>query len=240
MFDNDEVKKTHGMTVTYNWMPDFVYGSIDGVVTTFAVVAGVEGAKLSLSVILILGFANLFADGFSMATGKFLSDRANREQYEKIRALEYQHIKEKYEHEKGEIRDIFESYGFKGKELERATEIVISNPDVWVDIMMKNEFNLSYEGIEPFKGALATFISFVLVGFVPLLAYTFKSIFSDDQSQLFLLTTIFTLVALFVVGAVKSRFTMKNWFISGIQTVLIGGFAAFIAYLVGYFLQTLK
>lgn len=240
MFDNEEVRKMHGMSNGYNWLPDFVYGGIDGAVTTFAVVAGVEGANLSLGVLLILGFANLFADGFSMATGKYLSDKANREQYEKIRAIEYRHIKEKYDHERGEIVEIFESYGFKGKDLERATEIVVSNPDVWVEIMMKNEFNLSYEGIEPIKGAMATFWSFILVGFIPLLAYTFNPFFDFDPAQLFLMTSIFTLIALFIVGTVKSRFTMKNWFLSGVQTMFIGGLAAFIAYVVGYFLQTLK
>lgn len=240
MIDNDDVKHSHGMSTGYNWLPDFVYGGIDGAVTTFAVVAGVEGANLSLGIILILGFANLFADGFSMAVGKYLSDRANQEQFQKVKEIEYLHIKEKREHETQEIRDIFEGYGFKGKDLARATDIVTKNPDVWVDIMMRNEFNMTNENISPWKGALATFCSFLVIGFIPLLAYTFKSFIDFDQRELFYLTSVFTLLALFIVGAVKSRFTMKSWMLSGIQTALIGGVAAFIAYFVGYFLQALK
>ena len=109
--------KSHGGKDKYNWVSDFVYGGIDGAVTTFAVVAGVEGASLSTSIILILGFANLFADGFSMAVGKYSSDKADLEEFELIKNTEYKHLKEKPEHERDEIREIMEDYGFKGKDL---------------------------------------------------------------------------------------------------------------------------
>jgi len=102
----------------YNWLPDFVYGGIDGSVTTFAVVAGVEGASLPVAVILILGFANLIADGFSMASGKYLSDKTHQEQYQKLRNIEMRHVKEDFRKKDTELDRIISNYGFTGKDLD--------------------------------------------------------------------------------------------------------------------------
>lgn len=224
---------------SYNWIADFVYGGIDGAVTTFAVVAGVEGASLAVPIILIMGFANLFGDGFSMSVGKYLSEKANLEQYEKIRQIEFRHLVEKTEHEKNEIRDILKNYGFKDKDLERAVEIITSNPEGWVDMMMRNEFNMTHENISPLKGAVVTFVSFVAVGFIPLIGYTFKTFVNFSEQQMFYVTAAITLLGLFVVGTVKSKFSMRNWFVCGLETALVGGMAAIIAFLVGHFLKTL-
>ena len=229
----------HDTSQGYNWVADFVYAGIDGAVTTFAVVAGVQGASLAVPIIVILGFANLFGDGFSMSVGKYLSDKSNLERYEKIRQIEFRHLKEKTEHEKGEVVDIMRGYGFKGKDLERAVEIIISNPNVWVDLMMRNEFNMTSENVNPMKGALVTFLSFIVVGFIPLLGYTFKAFVDFSDNQMFYITAVMTLSALFLVGTVKSKFSMRNWFICGIETAFIGGMAATIAYFVGYFNKTL-
>lgn len=238
MLDHPEVSIKDRET-TYNWLPDFVYGGIDGAVTTFAVVAGVVGASLSTTIILILGFANLFADGFSMAIGKYLSDKSQHELYNKIKEIEHRHLKEKTAHEREEVRDILKLYGFKGKDLARATKVITSNPEVWVDLMMKNEFKMTHENISPAKGAVTTFISFALVGFIPLFVYTFSPVFKLSEKAAFTTTSFATLSALFLVGIVKSKFSTKHWFVSAAETTLIGGVAAIIAYLTGYFLQTL-
>lgn len=242
MHENEDVFKLHGVALrsaSYSWGPDFVYGGIDGAITTFAVVAGVEGASLAIPVILILGFANLFADGFSMAVGKYLSDKSSQELYEKIKKIEYEHLKTKTEHEKEEIREIMGNYGFKGKDLDRAVEIITSNEDVWVDLMMRNEFNMTNENVDPVKGGITTFVSFLLIGIIPLLGYLMRPIFELSQRNTFFLTIFMTLFALFVVGAVKSKFSVRSWIISGFQTAFIGGLAAGIAYLVGYLLKGL-
>jgi len=229
----------HPTSSGYNWISDFVYGGIDGAVTTFAVVAGVEGASLAVPIILIMGFANLFGDGFSMSVGKYLSDKANLEQYVKIRQIEFRHLIEKTEHEKNEIREIMEAYGFKGKDLERAVEIITSNPDGWVDMMMRNEFNMTSENVKPLRGAVVTFMSFITVGFIPLLGYTFRAFVNFNDSQMFYVTAATTLCGLFLVGTVKSKFSMRHWFICGIETAFVGGTAAAIAYGVGFFIKTL-
>lgn len=233
-----EVAQAHD-TNSYNWIADFVYGGMDGAVTTFAVVAGVEGASLSISIILILGFANLFADGFSMAVGKYTSDKAEIDQYNKIKHIEFQHLKEKPEHEREEIKEIFERYGFTGNDLTRATDIITSDDERWVEVMMRHEFNMTLENTEPVKGAVATFASFVLIGFIPLIAYTFQPILNLTQENAFIVTCIGTLGALFIVGAVKSKFTAQNWLISGLEVAGIGGAAAAISYIVGLIIKGL-
>lgn len=239
MHDRDNHPEAPGHSEGYHWLPDFVYGGIDGAVTTFAVVAGVEGASLSLPVLLILGFANLFADGFSMAVGKYSSDKAALEQYELIEQVEHEHLVTKTDHEIAEVREIMEGYGFKGKDLDRAVEIIIASPTAWVDLMMRNEFNLTKENVEPFKGALSTFISFLIIGFVPLMSYVFNPLIGLNGDSLFLMTCAFTLAALFIVGAIKSTFSVRKWYWCGIETMLIGGMAASIAYGVGWGLRGL-
>ncbi len=229
--------RDHGDPKAYSWVSDFVYGGIDGTVTTFAVVAGVEGASLALPIILILGFANLFADGFSMAVGKYSSDRADLERYEKIKNVEMSHIKKHPECEKKEVRKIMGEYGFDGKDLSRATEIVTSSPKTWVDIMMRNEFHLTKENIHPLKGAFITFFSFVVMGFIPLIVYILNSVFHFLEDYLFFLSSLATLIALFIIGSVRARFTLRNWVFSGLEVAFVGGCAAAIAYFVGFFLK---
>lgn len=218
----------------YNWLPDFVYGGIDGAVTTFAVVAGVVGAHLSTPVILIMGFANLFGDGFSMATGKYLSDKAELDRINQIKLSEELSILEKPHEERGEIRDILRSFGFKGNDLLRAEKVITSKPKIWVKLMLTHEFNVIEENINPVKGATATFIAFTIIGLIPMIAYALQPFFGwNNEHFLFWATTAATLGALFMVGTVKSRFSDRNWFVTGMETAMIGGTAASIAFFTG-------
>lgn len=220
--------------LSYNWLPDFVYGGIDGAVTTFAVVAGVVGAELSTPVILILGFANLVADGFSMAVGKYLSDSAELDRINHIRADEERSIIKKPKEEKGEVRSILKDFGFKGKDLDRAEEVITKDPKVWVKLMLTHEFNVIEENIDPKKGAFFTFLAFLIIGLIPLLGYLLQLFLSIRDSQaVFAATSIATLCALFFVGTIKSRFSSRHWFFTGAETALIGGAAAGISYFIG-------
>ncbi len=230
---------TDNKDVISKYLPDFVYGGIDGSVTTFAIVAGVTGASLSPSIVLILGFANLFADGFSMAVGNYLSTKSKKEYADKIRKSEEDSIANIPEEETQEIREIFSEKGFSGRQLDDAVEIITSNQDVWVDTMMKDEFGIFEDQTSPLKSAFVTFISFNLIGFIPLLAYVL-SYFSDSfRSNTFTLSIILTSIAFFIVGSVKGRIVSTSWLYSGFETLLIGGVAAIIAYYVGYLLRGL-
>ncbi len=230
---------TDNKDIVSKYLPDFVYGGIDGSVTTFAVVAGVTGASLSPTIVLILGFANLFADGFSMAVSNYLSTKSKKEYAEKIRKSEEHSVINIPEEETQEIREIFSEKGFSGKQLDDAVEIITSNQDIWIDTMMKDEFGIFEDHTSPIKSAIVTFISFNLIGFIPLFAYVL-SYFSDSfKSKTFTLSIVLTSIAFFIVGSVKGRVVGIRWLLSGFETLLIGGAAAVIAYYVGYLLSGL-
>ena len=98
-----------------NYLRDWIYGGIDGAVTTFAIVAGVAGADLSASIVLILGFANLLADGFAMAASNYIGTKSERDDYERVLGIERRHIALVPEGEREEIRQIFAAKGFTGE-----------------------------------------------------------------------------------------------------------------------------
>lgn len=227
------------MKTKYNWLPDFVYGGIDGAVTTFAVVAGVVGAHLSTPIILILGFANLLADGFSMSVGKYLSDKAELDRMGRIREKEKRDIELRPEHEREELREILGELGFKGEEITCVENIIIKDKDAWLNILMRYEFNIIEENIDPVKGAAFTFLAFFAIGFIPLIGYSLQSILKLSDQAVFIGTSLATLLALFIVGTIKSRFSNRKWYATGAETALIGGAAAAMAFLVGKTLSSL-
>src|SRR3989338_5791366 len=167
------------------YLGEFVYGAIDGTITTFAFVAGAAGAALSPGIVIILGFAYLLADGFSMASGNFLSERTQRDFVEKERKREAWEIENVPEGERGEIREIFIKKGFKGKDLDKAVEIITSDKKVWIDTMMADELGLLESPKSPLKTAGSTYFGFIIIGIIPLLAYVLSYIFPFFQQNTF-------------------------------------------------------
>jgi vacuolar iron transporter family protein len=220
-----------------DYIAEFVYGGIDGAITTFAVVAGATGANLEISVVIILGFANLLADGFSMSVGNFFSTKADRDTYEKHKAIEYWEIDNLREKEISEIREIYEKKGFKGELLEQVVAVIISDKHVWVDTMMKEELEMIKDPKTPLSTAAMTFISFILIGLIPLLSYVSALVFGTDQQNLFLYSCILTAVGLIIVGSLKSVVTEKNKLIGIAETLALGGIAAVLSYYVGAVLE---
>ena len=219
------------------YLGEFVYGAIDGTVTTFAVVAGATGATLSPGVVIILGFANLIGDGFSMASGNFLSERTQRDYIRKERAREEWEIENVREGEVEEIREIYRKKGFRGKDLETAVKIITSDKKTWVDTMMTEELGLIESQKKPWMTALVTYTGFILIGLIPLLAYVL-SYFSDFfKNNTFMAAIVMTVIGLISIGIIKRYVTKKNLFKSVFETLFVGGAAAVMAYFVGYFLQ---
>jgi len=221
----------HGPRVSY--LRDWVYGGIDGTVTTFAVVAGVVGAELSTKALLILGAANLFADGFSMAAANFTGTKAEVEEYEKVRRMEERHVKLVPDGEREEIRQIFKAKGFSGKALESAVDVITSKPERWIETMMTEEHGLPLVARSPGKAAIMTFIAFVVCGSVPLVPFIAGVPASIWAS------TIMTGVTFFVIGSLRSYWSPAPWWRAGLETFLIGITAAAMAYLVGVVLAGL-
>jgi VIT1/CCC1 family predicted Fe2+/Mn2+ transporter len=218
----------------YSYLGDAVLGGIDGCVTTFAVVAGALGAGFPRLVIVVLGFANLLADGFSMAVGNFLATKSQREEVEKTRASEERHIDQIPEGEREEVRQIFARKGFSGDELERVVDVITRDRRLWVDTMLTEEYGLQVQGPSPWTAGAATFGAFLVVGVVPLVPFLVPGLGAE---RMFLASAIATGVAFLFVGLGKGWVLDRPLARAGLETLLTGGAAAVLAYLVGSWLR---
>lgn len=222
------------------YLKSAVFGGLDGIITTFAVVAGASGAALSGGVVLILGFANLIADGLSMAIGDFLSTRSEQ-QYQ--RAERRRELWEMEHYPEGERREMIELYMAKGipeADARAIVDIISRYPEAWLDVMMIEELGILHSDESPWMSALVTFFSFSLFGFVPLLAYVLVHWLPMLDLNRFLVASVSTGATLFALGAIKVRFTGHHWFRSGLEMFLVGGAAAAAAYVIGVALGGLK
>ncbi len=212
----------------HSYLADAVLGGIDGCVTTFAVVAGAVGAQFPGVVVIVLGVANLVADGFSMAGSNYLSTKSQREQVDEARREERRHIEKVPGGEREEVRQIFARKGFRGETLDRIVATITANRELWVDTMVREELGLRLEGPPPLRAALATFAAFVLVGLVPLLPFL-----SGGVAQRFWASAAATAVAFLAVGVMKGVALGRSMLRSGLETLGIGGGAATLSYLIG-------
>ncbi len=216
-----------------NYLRDFVYGGVDGAVTTFAVVAGTMGASLSSKVVLILGAANLIADGFSMAAANFLGTRAEIEDQTRIAGIEAKHIDLDPEGEREEVRQLYAAKGFEGSDLESIVSIITADRERWIHTMLTEEYGLPGNIRSEWMAALSTFAAFVLCGSVPMLPFLFGA------GDAFSISAVLTGLVFFSIGSIKARWSTIPWWRSGSVTLVVGGIAATLAYLAGILLEGL-
>lgn len=216
-----------------SYLSDFIYGGIDGAVTTFAIVSSVAGAGLDSRIVIIMGAANLVGDGFSMAAANFLGARAEAQQAEWARRSEEIEIDTYPEGEREEIRQIFAGKGFEGELLDKAVEVITSDRERWIETMLAEEHGLGTAQRRALPAAAATFVAFNLVGAIPLLPFVGTLAGVPGPGAPFAVSAAMTGVAFFGVGALKSRFVEQRWWISGVETLAIGALAAGLAYGVG-------
>lgn len=221
-----------------SYLRDFIYGAIDGIITTFAVVAGVAGAGLEDRVVIILGAANLFADGFSMSVSNLLGSRAERQQMERAAAMEVRHISLAPAVEREEVREIYTAKGLRGDALESVVDALTSDKEVWLQTMLTEKLGFASAERSPLRAAATTFVAFVSFGAVPLLAFVAQSTGSIEISAPFAWSAALTGVAFFAVGTLKSHFVDQAWWKAGLETLALGGVAATLAYVVGSILQS--
>jgi VIT1/CCC1 family predicted Fe2+/Mn2+ transporter len=216
-----------------SYLRDWVYGGIDGTVTTFAIMAGVIGANLSAGTVIILGVANLLADGFSMAAANYTGTKAEHDEYERLRRMEERHVDLVPEGEREEIRQIFEAKGFKGEALETAVGVITEHRERWIDTMMAEEHGMPAVIRSPMKAALMTFIAFVLCGSVPIIPYALG--LAEPTWPAIVMTGL----TFFGIGSLRSHWSVTPWWRAGLETFAIGMAAAGVAYAVGASLQGL-
>ncbi|MEM7679831.1 MAG: VIT1/CCC1 transporter family protein [Pseudomonadota bacterium] len=237
MLDTNHPHTPEGIAARLNegpkvhYLKEWVYGGIDGVVTTFAVVAAVIGADLSAWIVLIMGLANLVGDGFSMAASAFSGAKAEKDNYKRLRKVELSHIEKYPEGEREETRQLFAAKGFEGEELESMVDMISRDKDVWIEFMMSEEYGVTKPMGTPFQIGLHTFLAFLVCGSAPLIPYVF------NFPQAPVLALAFSAITFFCIGAIKSRWSIKSWWVEGFTTTLIGLIAALLAYAIGFALS---
>jgi vacuolar iron transporter family protein len=231
-------------TALQSYFKEVIYGGIDGIVTTFAVVAGFSGAalssdstvQLSFMIVLLFGLANLFADAASMGLGNFLSVRSEQDLYNATRKRKLSEMGKQPESEIDETIALMVERGFSKEQAIELANIYRTNEDYWVDFLMTNKLEMSDpRGENPALTGSATFFSFLFFGSIPLLPFMFIS--SGDASLAFNLSIIGTFMALVVLGLLKWHVIGAKLFASLSEVITVGGTAAILAFIVGSFFK---
>ncbi|MFD2724690.1 VIT1/CCC1 transporter family protein [Hyunsoonleella rubra] len=228
--------KSNWLNKYQDYLGEFVYGGIDGTVTTFAVVSGAVGAGLSNEVIIILGFANLLADGFAMSVGAYLSTKSVKDNYNKHKLIEYWEIDNIPEKEREEVEEIYRNKGFEGKLLKQVVDTITADKDRWVDVMMKDELLMSEETKSPVMMGLMTYISFISIGLIPLIVYVWDFI-GGFPGDLFIWTIMLTSLAFIFIGFLKTYVTQTSKLKGILETLALGLIAASVSFFVGDILE---
>lgn len=232
----------HKNSAIADYFKEIIYGGIDGIVTTFAVVAGFAGAalsndltaQLSFMVVLLFGLANLFADAASMGLGNFLSVRSEKDLYNAKRASEENLLQTQPDKEIAETISILVDRGFTAEQAQTVAHVYKTNHEYWTDFMMQHELELSDpRGENEVLTGLATFGSFLVFGSIPLLPFMLQS--EGSALIAFTYSSIGTLGALITLGLLKWRVIGSKLLPSLTEVVLVGGTAAILAYIVGTF-----
>ena len=212
---------------------DVVIGMSDGLTVPFALSAGLTGAIAASSIVITAGFAEIAAGSIAMGLGGYLAAKSDNDHYISEKHREYLEVKDMEQVELDEVSEIFKNYGLSQIEIQPILKNFKSKPDKWVDFMMR--FELGLEEPDPkraYKSAATIAFSYIAGGLIPLSPYFF---FSNVQKGL-LFSAIVTMIALLCFGFIKGKFTGAKPFNSALQTVLIGGLAATVAFLLAKFI----
>ncbi len=240
----EHIIKEHRQSPVSAYLKEVIFGGIDGIITTFAVVAGFSGAalsaetttQLSFLVVLLFGLANLFADAFSMGLGNYLSVRSDQSQYCSIRAKEITEIRTNPDIEAQETVTILIQNGFTEADAQTLTALYRKNENYWADFMMMHELKIPDPTDDnPAFTGIATGLSFMIFGTIPLLPFII--IGANGIEKLFFYATLSTVVALVLLGILKWKIVRTRFLPSVLEVLLVGGVAATIGFFVGSFFK---
>ncbi|MEQ9259929.1 MAG: VIT1/CCC1 transporter family protein [Roseovarius sp.] len=220
-----------------DYLKQIVYGGNDGIVTTFAIVAGFAGAaadgvaQIGGLAVLVFGLANLFADGVSMGLGEFLSLRSQHDLYRARRETELHRIASTPDRERQELFEILRQRGLPASEADTAAAILSRHPELMADLMMSYEFGMADPNEEsPVLNGVVTFVSFLIFGAVPLLPYFLL----PPEGRTFALSISATGAALASLGLLRWYATGERLFRCVGETTLVGSLCALVAFGVGW------
>jgi len=218
------------------YIKDIVYGANDGVITTFAIIAGVAGANIAdpRLTIILLGIANVLADGFSMAASNYLGSKSERDVVRREYHDEELEIQEDPDGEREEMTQLLREEGYADADARALSHLMLKNKPFFADLLMHEEFDVSNHNRGPIIiGSFLTFVAFVCAGVLPIVPFLIFSNITD----IFLYSVVSTGVVLFVLGALRSLITKRSFILSGFEMFFVGGLAATIAYGVGALLR---
>ncbi|HET9910829.1 MAG TPA: VIT1/CCC1 transporter family protein [Anaerolineales bacterium] len=211
-------------------LSDVILGGQDGLVNVLGVILGVAAATQDARIVIAAGLAATFAESISMGAVAYTSTLANNDLYRSERDREYRHIHLAPDVEIEEIRDIYRNKGFEGETLEKIIEVITSNPDVWVNVMMSEELQMTPpEKTSALRSAFIVGLSALAGSLIPLCPFFFWSVGLSIG-----LSIVIAALTLFVVGAYKARVTVGRPFRSGMQMAVIGTISALAGYVVGF------
>jgi VIT1/CCC1 family predicted Fe2+/Mn2+ transporter len=230
-------REAHAQTKLQEYLRQIVYGGNDGIVTTFAIVAGFAGAaaegvaQIGGLAVLVFGLANLFADGVSMGLGEFLSARSEHDLYHRRRALELKEIEVNPEQERMELFEILRQRGLPAGQADTVTSHLVQHPQIMTDLMLTYEFGMQNPDDEnPAVNGMFTFGSFIVFGAVPLVPYFIR----DADNTTFWMSVAATALALFALGCLRWYATGQAAIRCISETMAVGGICALVAYGVGW------
>ncbi|MCA1813862.1 MAG: VIT1/CCC1 transporter family protein [Halobacteriales archaeon] len=212
-----------------NYVRDIVLGFNDGVVSVFAIVAGVVGATNDARAALVAGVAASVAGALSMGMGEYLSTKSQAEYYDAERRLEQRHIREYPELERQEMAEFFRAKGIDGPALDEVLDKLQADPEKFLDVMMREEFGISPQmGRSALKASLVVMVAFFIGAALPVLPFPFLA-----ARPGILAATVLALGGLGLAGAVKAWVSGLSKWKSAVEMVALGGAAALVTYGVG-------
>ena len=232
----DHLRDEHKIGRVQEFLKEIVYGGNDGIVTTFAIVAGFAGAGAEGAAavggvaVLLFGLANLFADATAMGLGAFLSARSEQDVYRATRAKELREIRENPDMERAETLEILRAKGVGESDASAMADILQRHPEFMADFMMQYEIGMSDPTDDsPAMSGLATFIAFVIFGAAPLIPY----FLAEPTPETFNASLGLSLVALIALGLLRWKVTNETMTRCVGETVLVGGICGLVAFGVG-------
>ena len=245
LHDIQAAEEKHASQESGEIVKSFVFGGLDGIITTFAIVAAVAGAGLSTNTVILMGVANLVADGISMGLGDYLSEKAERN------FVMHEFKREQWEmrnYPEGEVMEMIDIYvtekQFTREDAEIVVKTVAKYPKAFVDLMCVDELGFiapTDDGFPAWKKGTVTFFAFVFFGSVPVFVYVLAKIPKNEPAKntLFAIAAIATAFTMFALGATKASFTKQHKTHSGLMMLINGSLAAAASYGIGFLLSTI-
>ncbi|GMQ86417.1 MAG: VIT1/CCC1 transporter family protein [Acidimicrobiia bacterium] len=212
------------------YLRDVILGVNDGLVSTFLLVAGVVGAGMDATAVLLTGIAGAVAGLISMGAGEYIATKSQEEVFQAEMALEIEHLADHREHERAELRDMFGDMGLDGADLETLVGIIDSNDDVMLGVMAGLEFGVvDTERRSPWLAAATSAVLFLVGAFPSVLPFAL----TDDTGFALLIAAVLSGIGLLIVGVGKTVMTKTNPFVSGTENLLIGLVGGAISFTIG-------